>query len=94
MFFPQSQDEGTMDDLRQAHVRKLHPALVRQQQVLGLQVAEHDPGEGGLWCIPASDARVNIYTHIKWYKGISIYLCIYIYIYIYMCVIYIIYIYT
>jgi len=35
---------GTVDDFRQAHVRELHTALVRQQQVLRFQVAENDPG--------------------------------------------------
>mmetsp|Transcript_13616 Transcript_13616/g.30092 ORF Transcript_13616/g.30092 Transcript_13616/m.30092 type:complete len:470 (+) Transcript_13616:519-1928(+) len=32
----------TVDDFRQAHVRELHTALVRQQQVLRFQVAEND----------------------------------------------------
>ena len=34
---------AAMDDLGQAHVRELHTALVRQQQVLRFQVAEDDP---------------------------------------------------
>ena len=37
---------GTMDDLGQAHVRQLDPPLIRQQQVLWLQISEDNPDSG------------------------------------------------